>query len=577
MDGPTSSTPLVVAYISPYPDPSDVIAPPSGVALFSQFLVSALRDVASDDVTVFAARDRTFEQEGVLGVWRPGPFIRWQILRAAGKHKPDVIHLQHELRLYGDPLSTLLVLSCLRPLQRRMRTVATVHGVIRDLRELLPGSGLVHGLKIVAGQAIVTLNYRMLGRYADALIVHHQHLADSLSNDFDIDPAKVHVIPLPALLDMAPRAPEWEGGKPLRVLVLGFLTDYKWPEVMLDLARSGLSDGIEAVFAVGRNPRNLTPEYAQRYELLRTGVIDGYGSEAWRGYVPDEELASLLEDVDVMLLPYTHFIAVSGVAGLALSAGLLICYSEQLNMAFGSSALQFSLDAHSVSTALANARTALADGSAAAIVAQQRLALESSYDTPQEAASKTDAVYRAIVASGPPSGRPMCVGFRVKRDRQSTNPEPRRRGPREYIQRWLAGRLSRLRKDQVAEGHQVVRPPRSVRFTGVRLVAVGGLVIAVSILQPTAFAFLLVGYSAMVWLLRRRGRPSYWLAIVLLVAVIPLQAFGHSPQVATVGRMAFYLLVIGLLSDLLAHLDRDRQIAPQHHVCQSGCDAPSFD
>jgi len=207
--------------------------------------------------------------------------------------------------------------------------VVTVHGVVprNEIGSLTASTGA--NLKSHLIQAALWVVYRVHGAIADALIVHHAFFREALIRDYGVKPMKVRVVPMgyhePTTQPKAPSAPDR-----LRVLVFGFLTDYKHPEDVVTLMESPEGAGICLRISISLNPRNRSAGYIARFENLKARCARLSPAVSWLGYIPEDELASVVADSDTVVLPYTSCIAVSGVATWALEQGVPLAYDRKV-------------------------------------------------------------------------------------------------------------------------------------------------------------------------------------------------------------------------------------------------------
>ncbi len=191
--------------------------------------------------------------------------------------------------------------------------------------------------------------YRALAASSDVLVVHHDHFRNVLVDSYQIAAQKVHTIKpgtnlVPNEMTTDMRRPE--------VLTLGFLTGYKLPEIVAEVAESAALPGVTFRFCVGRNPRLRDRASIARYEDLERKVRRLGGRAVWSGYIPDEELSSAFSRAAVLVLPYTECVSASAVAAAAQRSRTPICYSRALRPLFGSGPFEFELDASSLTEAL---------------------------------------------------------------------------------------------------------------------------------------------------------------------------------------------------------------------------------
>lgn len=218
---------------------------------------------------------------------RPG--IRWAASRArsyldreAARRRHwrtrefDLVHLHYTNR-FTDALAPLA-----RPL------VISVH----DVRPHVPRLGRVD-------TALVRRTYRR----ADALVVHHDWLASTLTTDLGIDPSIVHVVPhqvfpVPAVLAPSPDEP------PL-VLFFGALRPNKGLDVLAEALGYLGDDDLRFVIAGRGDPQveGLARRLAAADPRVRAEI----------GIATLHRKRELFAQASVVVLPYTSFASQSGV------------------------------------------------------------------------------------------------------------------------------------------------------------------------------------------------------------------------------------------------------------------------
>ncbi|MCU1495864.1 MAG: hypothetical protein JWO62_3628 [Acidimicrobiaceae bacterium] len=322
-----------VAIVSPYPRADGSGQLPSGVARYSLSLTEALAD-AGLNVRVVAPR---VDGEPEL-THRPGITVERSYsagagalpaaARAARRSGAPVVHLQHEVFLYGGPSSVLglpVALSRLR--LDHVGPVVTMHqvvdpaGVDREFTE-------VHRVQVpapVARAALSSLQRGVRG-LAAATIVHERAFSDIVPD----------AVVVPLGLHTSERHPKDEARSalgldegPLVALCFGFLSPYKGLEAALDAAEIA-GPSVQLVVAGGEHPRlagrdTYAADLARRYG----------GSARFTGYVEDSDLASYFSAADVVLLPYPRPFASSGPFAEALGFGTPVLCSPALGACIG--------------------------------------------------------------------------------------------------------------------------------------------------------------------------------------------------------------------------------------------------
>jgi glycosyltransferase involved in cell wall biosynthesis len=348
--------------ISPLPAVSGAI-PESGVSGYALSLVSHMPPSVTIDVIAQKSAEPVINTPGlrILRSWRPGAHAAKDILSALRPIDFDLIHLQHEFRLFGGTFPTAAVVEYLRRSRRlKVPIISTLHGVV-PMSEIdsdflrrydIPGKPLL-------AQRAIHLAHRSVRELSSMTIVHHPYFKEVLVEDYGFNKTSIEVV-LPGTLSNnglekasnshSSFAPKERSVK--NVLVFGFLTSYKLPELVVDVATAMQNAPVHFTICVSKNPRAESRSYLERYESLRKSVLALGDKATWSSYVPDEEVPNFFENADLLVLPYVDCISVSAVASMANAHGVKICFSAPLRLLFPSSNLEFELTVPSLAAAI---------------------------------------------------------------------------------------------------------------------------------------------------------------------------------------------------------------------------------
>lgn len=345
-----------VALVSLYPMPGsgDGI---SGVATYTANLARALH-AAGASVTVMAQAEpgqKPEESDQGVRVQRCFARGRWALpvaARAAAVTGAAVVHVQHELFLYGGPASVPGLLPALGGLRRRRRgPVVTMHQVVAPASVDRRFTAL-HGVPVPAVLARTGIGgvQATIRQVAARTIVHERAFAQVVRGAV--------VLPHGVSQPSPARGHRGDGqararrrlqvrGEGLVVLCFGFVSPYKGLEAALEAAaRAG--PAVEMVVAGGEHPRlagqGYLPELARRW-----------GSVArFTGYVPDDEVGAWFDAADLALLVYPQPFSASGVLALALQHSTPLLVSESLAACIEAPDLGVPTDAASLAARLAD-------------------------------------------------------------------------------------------------------------------------------------------------------------------------------------------------------------------------------
>jgi len=270
----------------------------------------------------------------VLRVWRRNslfyPFtIFWHVIR----RRVDVVHIQHEYLLYGDPYHSGLF--PILPLLLRLldkKVVITMHSVV-PRKSLTPDFFEKYGI----GRRFSTLKKlctiavtKMIGFSASALIVHNKISKETLIRDYRFKPEKIHVIPH-GVECTEMNITQSEAKKQLGlegfniILYFGFIRPGKgiehlieaMPAILREFPKTKLviAGGVHPFLAFqGNSYIQEIKDLIEKLELERDVILTNR-------FIPEEELPLYFTASDIIVLPYTEgdIIGASGVLSKILS------------------------------------------------------------------------------------------------------------------------------------------------------------------------------------------------------------------------------------------------------------------
>jgi glycosyltransferase involved in cell wall biosynthesis len=344
-----SSRRLRIAVIGPAPAIPG-LPPQSGVAPYTIDLLTHLPDTVDIALLAQLTTEVTMAAShiDVIPCWRPGwraasDQIRWL------KHESiDLIHVQHEFSLFGGLLATARVIEEIkRYSHKRVPVVTTLHSVIPKDQisgEFLRRNGLPPLPRL--GRAALHAAFSSIRSLTSKSIVHHDYFKQALIDNYGFSGDKIEVIPIGSKGHTSQSKDR--SHRRLNILVFGFLTSYKLPELVVEAARTLSNEELTFTFSVAKNPRAMSRSYDARYEELERSVRAMGSTARWQGYILEEEIAPLFQDADILVLPYTECISVSAVAEIAREHGVAICHGAPLNPLFADSESSFELTAESL-------------------------------------------------------------------------------------------------------------------------------------------------------------------------------------------------------------------------------------
>lgn len=307
-----------VALISPYPALGERHGGHSGVASYTAQLAQALADrgVAVDVIAPYADGEPAVGRDGdvtVRRVFGNGPGGVPAAVRAALTTKAPVVHLQHEVFLYGGPASVPGVLAGLGALRAaRRKSVVTMHQVVAP-QTVDAAFTALHRVPVpvpVARRALGAIQ-RSVRTLAHRIIVHEPSFTQAVPDGVVI-PHGVQDAGVTSEDRAALRARLGLDDR-LAVLCFGYVAPYKGIDVALRAADL-VPDDVQLIVAGGEHPRLAAAgdPYLADLQAVHPGA-------SFTGRVADGDVADWFRAADVALYAYPRPFSASGSLAVAFA------------------------------------------------------------------------------------------------------------------------------------------------------------------------------------------------------------------------------------------------------------------
>ena len=300
---------------------------------YSSYLIDALQEKMPDgmDVTVYTSREKTnlkVSLKNIKLVWNKNIFYPFQILIQALKDKPGVLHIQHEINMFGGPV-TAIVFPILLVLLKlfRFKIIVTIHAVVarkdvsKEFLETFFGSG--REILVFFVRVFFYILYKSTGIFADKILVHANVLKYILVNDYKIRKDKIIVIchGVPEKIEFNKNfspACNWArliSDKPF-ILYYGYFHKRKGIEIIIQSFKKVLKDfsGLKLVMAGG----TLQENYRQQVEML-VQKLNIEKNVIFTGFIEEIYLSWLMVNCRFILLPAQYSISASGPLAQAIA------------------------------------------------------------------------------------------------------------------------------------------------------------------------------------------------------------------------------------------------------------------
>lgn len=300
---------------------------------YSWYLCLALAKKIGPDFSVYTdknEKNRALKNCGrVKLIWDKNFKFIFQIILIARKAKPAVIHLQHEINMYGGLVTTILFPWLLFFLKiRKIKIVTTLHAVVPleiiDKKFIRSFRGETKISPWMLKLFFIYLN-RFINFFSDIIIVHTNLLENVLSVDYGISEEKIKVLP-----HGVPGVALTEKMKGDYFLYFGYIVKRK---------------GLENVICGYAEFIKENEEYANFKLVLAGGTINGQefakedilelieklgisGSVEFTGFVNDDRIKELFERAYAVVIPAVISISASGPLAQAFAYGKCVIASR---------------------------------------------------------------------------------------------------------------------------------------------------------------------------------------------------------------------------------------------------------
>lgn len=290
---------------------------------YSAYLAGALQKTAGSKLEVLVYADKNRQNlkapmKNIKLVWSQNILFPFHVLRQAKKDHLDLIHLQHEINMFGG-LSTALVFPLLPILLKifNLKTIITIHAVVKqkevDSRFLETFAFPQSPLLVLPVKFFFFFLYYICGKFSDRIIVHSPGLRQIMIKDYFVNPQKIEVI--------LEGVPEYSPKYKKMVLTNSWIDRIKNKPFILYFGylvrRKRLEDLIDAF-------KNISSEYPNHLLVMAGGCLQKDYEESikkraedcpaiiFTSHICDKELGWLLEKCLFTVVPATYSISASG-------------------------------------------------------------------------------------------------------------------------------------------------------------------------------------------------------------------------------------------------------------------------
>jgi len=324
---------MKIVHITIYPPKDQSHSYAGGVASYSKNLISKMPTAESDTIHVLCdkinGKCQKYQEDNieVIRCFDKKPKFVWQILKEVRKIKPDIIHVQQELGLFGNVLTAYL-LQWLLFLLHGYKLVVTLHGVVslkKINKEFVKGYA---NLPVWLVRLAFFIIYRPLCLWSKKIIVHEEYFKKILVNEYYVPEEKMKVI-FHGIEDLrtigkkgACQKIDLDENKNI-VLYMGYLSGYKDLDLLIEgfAQYTKMDPNAYLIIGAGKHPGFLkNTHYLRKYRRLqnKAGKMIHPGQYRWVGFIDEGKITDYFSASDVSVYPYKICLSSSGPMALAI-------------------------------------------------------------------------------------------------------------------------------------------------------------------------------------------------------------------------------------------------------------------
>lgn len=328
---------MKIIIVSIYPVKGERHGETGGVASYTKNLVSCFPQKKDDVIFVLCDKNRgkidSYRENGVNVVrcFDKNVFFFFQILREIRKIRPDIIHIQQELGLFGNIVTAYLLQWLLFSL-KKYKTIITLHGVV-SLKKITKDFVKENSsqLPVLLVRLAFFIIYKPICILSKRVIVHEDIFRDILVNEYKIDSRKVSVIPhgvedlVSIPRDVACKNLSLDQSRDI-ILFMGYLTGYKGIDFLIDEFSEYTKINPSAFLIIGsgkhpklKNDLGYQKEYTRLFEKAKSLIPNS--QYRWDGFIKEENIQKYFSAADVSIYPYTISMSSSGPMAIAIGYG----------------------------------------------------------------------------------------------------------------------------------------------------------------------------------------------------------------------------------------------------------------
>lgn len=325
-----------IVHITTFPERDVTHFNGSGVSAYAKNLITNTQYSQNDEIFILAQKIPTEREKynlkknmSVERIWERNLYGLVSILKRIKYIKPDVVHIQHEVALFGGiPAAYFLQWLLFIIRISKVKIVITFHGIVSNKiidKDFIRENAYQYPVWLTKLGFLII--FSPLSWLSNKIITHEEYFKKILSSEYFSNADKICVIPhgvensQKVDKEVSRKYLEIEKEKNV-ILFMGYFSAYKGLELLIDAFSDYLKEDKKALLIIGAglHPRlRKDKEYKLEYNRLKGKVELLKGHSRWVGFIEEKDISYYYCASDLAVYPYTKPLASSG--PMAISMG----------------------------------------------------------------------------------------------------------------------------------------------------------------------------------------------------------------------------------------------------------------
>ena len=293
---------------------------------YTAYLIEALQKRFSQKIETFVytgleKENKKTNLKNIKLVWSKNLAYPFQVLNQVLKDKPQIVHIQHEINMFGDwPTALIFPLLPFLLKMARVKVVITIHAVVSqkqiDIKFLETFWRSEKKFFVPLVRIFFNLLFKSLGWFSDKIIVHSQGLKNILVKNYGLNDKKIIVI-LEGIPDEIRLIKKEKVTKQILeqiqdrqfMLYYGYLHKRKKVELLFKVLQLINKKHPQILLVIAGGTLQKDYEEELKKMVLRLNLVK---KVIFLGFVKEDDLNWLINQSIFVLLPASYSIAASG-------------------------------------------------------------------------------------------------------------------------------------------------------------------------------------------------------------------------------------------------------------------------